>query len=126
MVGLIIVGHGDFPRVLVQSAEEIVGPIEKLEVVSFYPRGTKNSCRMELIRAINNLKSPKGILLLIDMFGGTPCNVSISLQKEFHLKIITGLNLPMLLEAVLRRREEIGKLSKIVKESAQKSIIETW
>ena len=126
MVGLIIVGHGDFPRILVNSAEEIVGPIERLKVVSFYSQESKNSCRLNLKRAIKNLESPDGILLLVDMFGGTPCNVSISLQKAFHLKIITGLNLPMLLEAVLHRKKEILKLTKIVKESAAKSIIETW
>jgi len=126
VVGLIIVGHGDFPRILVNSAEEIVGPIERLRVVSFYSEGSKNSCRIDLRRAIKNLESPDGILLLADMFGGTPCNVSVSLQKAFHLKIITGLNLPMLLEAVLHRGKEVGKLTKIVKESAIKSIIETW
>ena len=126
MVGLIIVGHSDFPRVLVNSSEEIVGHIEKLRIVSLYPEESKNDLRVKLKKAIKNLEDVEGILVLVDMFGGTPCNVSLSLQKTHHLKIITGLNLPMLLEAVLHREGGIEKLVNIVKETAKKSIVETW
>ncbi|MCK4245290.1 MAG: PTS sugar transporter subunit IIA [Candidatus Omnitrophica bacterium] len=126
MVGLIVVGHSDFPSVLVSSVEEIVGHIEKLRVVPLYPEESKNDLRVKLKKTIKNLGNTDGILVLVDMFGGTPCNVSISLQKTFRLKIITGLNLPMLLEAVLHREEGIEKLIHIVKEAAKKSIVETW
>ena len=126
MVGLIIVGHSDFPRILVNSAEEILGHIEKLKVVPLYPQESKNNLRVKLRRAIKDLGYTDGILVLVDMFGGTPCNVSLSLQKTFHLKIITGLNLPMLLEAVLHRESEIEKLTPLVREAAKKSIVETW
>jgi len=126
MVNLIIVGHSDFPSVLVKSAEEILGSIEKLKVVPLYPSESKNDLKAKLKEAIKELGFSDAILVLIDMFGGTPCNVALSFQKKYHLKIITGLNLPMLLEAVLHREEEIEKLTLIVKEAAKKSVVETW
>jgi len=126
VVNLIIIGHSDFPAALVKSAEEIVGPIEKLKIASLYPYESKNDLKAKLKEAIEELNVSDEILVLIDMFGGTPCNVAISFQKKYHLKIITGLNLPMLLEAVLHREEGIEKLSVIAKEAAKKSIIETW
>lgn len=98
MFGIIVIGHAQFSNELVKATEHILGPQEKLTAVSMLPDDEAETKRQELQILINALRGDGGVVILTDMFGGTPSNLAISFLEANNIEVIAGVNLPMLIK----------------------------
>jgi len=103
ITGLVLVSHGDMSKHLLESAELICGTQKNVATVCLSPDDTPEAFRERLVLTIESLDAAAGSLVLIDLFGGTPSNVTAALTREFDLQCLTGMNLPMLLEILMSR-----------------------
>ena len=123
MIGLIIVTHGSLGQELLKTAEFIIGGLEGCLTVSIDSVSSPESQRESVSAAIRALDRGAGILILTDMFGGTPSNISLSFLAEGRVEILSGVNLPMLLKAVqLRDRVLLAEAAQTIGEYGRKSI----
>lgn len=125
MVGLVIVCHGNLGAELISVAEVIVGKIDGAEPVSIGSVFDVDSAREEIGAAIKRVYGPEGVLILTDMFGGTPSNLSLSfLDEEKNIEVITGVNLPMVVKFANHRKDKgLKELVAVVRDGGLKSII---
>ncbi|MBT0663264.1 PTS sugar transporter subunit IIA [Geobacter pelophilus] len=122
MIGLVIVTHAGLARELLAAAEMIVGPIEKAEAVGINPGEPVDAIRSSIEKAFASVNSEE-ILLMTDMFGGTPSNMSLSFLEENRVEVLTGVNLPMLIKFFSdRSRFGIAELAAQIKECGRESI----
>lgn len=108
MVGLVVASHGHLADELVHTAEQIVGKLPDVQVCSIEPAASVEEIRAHMRRAVTAVDHGEGVIVLADLFGGTPCNQSLTLCREQHIEVITGVNLPMLLKANSMRNESLG------------------
>ncbi|MGA0345539.1 MAG: PTS sugar transporter subunit IIA [Alphaproteobacteria bacterium] len=97
MIGLVLVTHGRLALELVSALEHVVGKQEQISTICIFPEDDMEERRADILKAVKNVGS-KGVILLTDMFGGTPSNLSISVMKEANVEVIAGVNLPMLIQ----------------------------
>ena len=123
MIGLLIVTHCDLGKEFLNAAEFIVGRMDAVEVVSITQTSDSEGIRKMIEDKIAVLNKGQGILILTDMFGGTPSNISLSFLKEEKVEVLTGVNLPMVI-AVAQNRSELGlsELAEKAKEAGKVSI----
>ena len=108
MIGIVIVTHNRLGEALIESAEFIVGKRSKnLEAVSIDLNQNAESLRKKIADGIKKVDKKDGVLILTDMFGGTPSNLSYSFLEEGHIEVLSGVNLPVLIQAV-NHREKMG------------------
>ena len=100
MLGLLVVSHGQLAEELVNAARTIVGPLEALEAVSIGWDDQVGEASRGIEEAIGRLDRGQGVLVLTDMFGGTPTNLGLSLFEHGRIEIVTGVNLPMLIKFI--------------------------
>lgn len=123
MIGVVVAAHGNLARNLVSAAEEIVGKIEKLAVVSQLSNDKHEDIERNLMEAIESVDSPDGVLVLVDVFGGSPANIGMSILKKKKIKIVTGVNLPMLMDfAVHRNEKNLKKLALQITRTGRRSV----
>ena len=103
MIGVVVVTHGRLATELLHAAEMIVGELPQCAAVSIGWHDDVNDAREQIVKAIDRVKGTSGVLILTDMFGGTPSNLGISMLAENQIEVITGVNLPMLIKAADRR-----------------------
>jgi mannose/fructose/sorbose-specific phosphotransferase system IIA component len=123
MINVVVVTHGDFGQALVRAAEMIVGPLENVKTVALLPEDSPAGFGDKLDAALADLDG-QDILLLIDLFGGTPCNVSSRRVLEPNVEVITGMNMAMLIEALTSRDgTPLSELVVQVAEAGQKAVV---
>jgi PTS system mannose-specific IIA component len=98
MIGVVVVTHGQLATELVNAAEMIVGDLPQFAAVAIGWHDDVESARMEIGRAIASVQGPDGVLVLTDMFGGTPANLGVTFLEANRVELITGVNLPMLIK----------------------------
>jgi PTS system mannose-specific IIA component len=98
MIGVVVVTHGQLAIELLNAAEMIVGDLPRFTAVSIGWHDDVNDARDEIAQAIERVKGDGGVLLLTDMFGGTPSNLGMTFLAPNVLEVITGVNLPMLIK----------------------------
>ena len=98
MIGLVLVTHGRLAREFIQAVEDIVGPQNGVAEVCIGPEDDMEQRRNDIIDSVKRVDEGDGVVLLTDMFGGTPSNLAISVLEEGHVEVIAGLNLPMLIK----------------------------
>lgn len=124
MVGLVVVSHGNLGSELIKVAELIVGKLEGAESVSVNALEDVDRARDEIAAAIKKVHGKNGVLVLTDMFGGTPSNLSLAFLNEDNIEVLTGVNLPMIIKYANHRKEKtLSGLVPLVQESGLKSII---
>src|SRR5215813_10421172 len=106
MIGAVIVTHGQLANELVSAAEMIVGEITHITAVSIGWHDDVDVARQEIERAIQRVDAGSGVLLLTDMFGGTPTNIAASFLGQAPVEIITGVNLPMIIKVATQEKDE--------------------
>jgi len=120
MIGIVVVTHGQLARELVAAAEMIVGDIPNVTAVSIGWHESPDDAQREIAGAITKSDSGKGTVVLTDMFGGTPSNLSLTFLDKGRVEVVTGVNLPMLIRlATLREEEEGDDLSDLAAEAAR-------
>jgi PTS system mannose-specific IIA component len=124
MIGIVIVTHSQLGDALIEAAEFIIGKKpEALVSVSIDLSESADVLRAKIAKGIKAVKSEDGVLILTDMFGGTPSNLSYSFLEEGHIEVISGVNLPILIQAVnIRKKMELNKLAVKLEEFGKKSI----
>jgi mannose PTS system EIIA component len=98
MIGALITTHGNLGNELIKAAELIKGPLEDILHVSVDQTKNVEDIKKEISNAIKKLDKGKGVLILTDLFGGTPSNISLSFIKEGKVEVLTGVNLSMVLK----------------------------
>ena len=123
MIGILVVTHGRIASELSSTAEAIQGRVEGLEAIGLDWNTDADAASRRIEEAVERLREPDGVLVLTDMFGGTPSNLTFPFLAESQVEIVTGANLPMLLRALSGRREErLTELAHAVAERGRKSI----
>jgi len=124
MIGIVIVTHGRLGDSLIETAELILGSrIEAITAVSININEAPDELRGKIVRGIKTVSRKKGTLILTDMFGGTPSNLSYSFLEEGKVEVLSGVNLPVLLKAVnSREKMELTRLSETLEIYGKKSI----
>jgi len=97
MIGLVLVTHGRLASEFVVAMEHVVGPQERIEAVCIGPDDDMEARREDIAKAIAGVDDGNGVIILTDLFGGTPSNLAISLMKTDKIEVIAGVNLPMLI-----------------------------
>ncbi len=108
MIGIVVVTHGQLARELVSAAEMIIGEIPNVTAVSIGWHESPDDAQREIEQAILRADSGKGTVVLTDMFGGTPSNLSLTFLEKGRVEVVTGVNLPMLIRLASLREEEDG------------------
>ncbi len=114
MIGLVIVSHGRLADELVAATEHVVGPMDALLAVCIGPDDDMERRRADIRDSIADADRGEGVLILTDMFGGTPSNLAISLLDPGKVEVIAGVNLPMLIKlAEARSRADLDSLARM-------------
>lgn len=123
MIGGVIVTHGQLANELVSAAEMIVGEIHHITAVSIGWHDDVDVAREEVERAIQRVDVGSGVLLLTDMFGGTPTNLAATFLGQASVEVVTGVNLPMVIKlATQDEDEQLGDLARRVRDQGQQQI----
>jgi PTS system mannose-specific IIA component len=120
MIGLVLVTHGHLADELIAAMEHVVGPQEKVAAICIGADDDMEQHRMNILNVVKEVSSDDGVVLLTDMFGGTPSNLAISVMDRANVEVIAGVNLPMLvkfascrdqydLEECVTKAQEAGK-----------------
>ena len=105
MIGMVIVTHGGLAAEFRAALEHVVGAQEQLETISIGPDDDMVERRRQIIEAVSRVESGGGVILLTDMFGGTPANLAISVMDDAKVEVIAGINLPILVKLATIRGE---------------------
>ena len=124
MVGVVIVTHGQVGVEMLRTAQEIVGRIERAEAVTIEAAEKIERARTKIEAAIKRVSTGAGVLILTDMFGGTPSNLGLSFLDKGALEVVTGVNLPMLIKLPsLREGTPLRELADRLSKYGQKNIL---
>lgn len=123
MIGIVLVSHGALAQEFVKTLEHIVGQQEHLVPIGLLPTDDIEAKRDEISKAILDVDQGKGVVVLTDMFGGTPSNLAHSLLDKHKIEIIAGMNLPLLIKlASVRASSSLSKAVLLAQEAGQKYI----
>ncbi len=123
MIGVVVISHGRLSTELLCAAEAIVGKIENSIAVDIDPKTGMDEIRLALEGAIRTVDLGKGVLVLVDMFGGTPSNIALSFLGTHPVEVVTGVNLPMMLKLpACRGTMPLPELARYIQEYGQRNI----
>jgi PTS system mannose-specific IIA component len=123
MIGALVVTHGHLGQELVAAAEMIVGEISHIKAVSIGWHDDVNDTRKDIEGRIAEVDSGSGVLILTDMFGGTPSNIALSFHDPGKIDVLTGVNLPMIIKiAGQKEGDTVESLARIVRDQGRSSI----
>src|SRR3954454_16349529 len=104
MIGLVLVTHGQLAAEFIVALEHVVGPQERIAAICIGPDDDMDARRKDIAAAIAAVEDGNGVIILTDLFGGTPSNLAISLMRSDRIEVIAGVNLPMLIRLEGARR----------------------
>ena len=123
MIGIVIVTHADLGMQLLRTAQEIVGPLSRVEAVSIQASEEIDKARKKIEAVLARVNDGSGVLVLTDLFGGTPSNLVLSYLEANRLEVVTGVNLPMLMKlSQLREEKDLVEVALTLKQYGQKGI----
>lgn len=124
MVGLVVATHGRLAEEMVATAEQIVGKLPLVATCSIEPGTAPEELRAKLKRAVAEVDEGEGVLVLADLFGGTPCKESLMMCQRGNIEVLAGVNLPMLLKASSVRMEPLplAEMGALLAAHAQRNI----
>ena len=124
MIGVVLVTHGNLAKELVKVMEHVVGAQDQLTTITIDPDDDMEQRREDILRSVQFVDRGLGVIILTDMFGGTPSNLAISIMEQGNIDIIAGVNLPMLIKlASVRSTKTITEAVAQAREAGQKYIM---
>lgn len=123
MIGVIVVTHGEFGKYLLDAAQTILGPQENCAHIAVEGVLEMTGLLAELKSTVARLEKGNGVIILTDMFGGTPSNISLSLLQTSKVDVLTGVNLPMILRVLAMRDKPLAELVLEAKKAAIHGIV---
>jgi mannose PTS system EIIA component len=123
MIGMVLVTHGRLAAEFIAALEHVVGPQRNVAAVCIGPDDDMEKRRQDILRSVAEVDDGSGVVLLTDMFGGTPSNLAISIMDKAKIEVIAGINLPMLIKlASLRQTETLANAVRGAQEAGRKYI----
>ena len=123
MIGVLVTTHGNLGNELIRAAELIKGPLTGVLHISTDESKGVEDLKKEMGNAIKKLDKGKGVLILTDLFGGTPSNISLSFLKEGKVEVVTGVNLPMMMKlSDIKAETTLSEYACMIKEYGKKNI----
>jgi PTS system mannose-specific IIA component len=122
-VGIIVVSHADYGAAILRTAEFILGPLSDCSSISVEISDQVPDTVRRLDDAAQLLDKGAGVIILTDMFGGTPTNLALSLLGKHNVEVVTGVNLPMLLKVFGERNKNLADLAQIAGEAGTRGIV---
>ena len=123
MIGIVVVTHGKLSEELVRATEHVVGSQTAFQAISIEVEDDVEARRDEIRQTVKESDQGHGVIILTDMFGGTPSNMSLSFHDEHQVEVVTGMNLPMLIKlATLRDAKPLDELAAFIKAYGQRNI----
>ena len=123
MIGLVLVTHGRLANEFRAALEHVVGPQDQIEPVTIGPDDDVEQCRRDIIEAVKKVDTGDGVVILTDMFGGTPSNLAISVMSQPKVEVLAGINLPMLVKlAKVRGDCPLGEAVAAAQEAGRKYV----
>ena len=123
MIGLVLVTHGQLAKEFKAAVEHVVGPQEAFETVSIGPDDDMEQRREDIVAAVRAAEKGDGVIILTDMFGGTPSNLAISVMDEGNVDVLAGVNLPMLIKLARVRENRPMEAALVEAQEAGLSLI---
>ncbi|MFH1715587.1 MAG: PTS sugar transporter subunit IIA [Elusimicrobiota bacterium] len=124
MIGVILVTHRGLSESLLDTAEHIVGKKEYIQAVGIYPGEGLDTLNKKIQEIIGKWKEVEGVLILVDMFGGTPCNASLKFLNCDEVEVVSGVNLAMVLTAITQRNNcDLKDLTVKITDAAKENIL---
>ncbi|MBI4536990.1 MAG: PTS sugar transporter subunit IIA [candidate division NC10 bacterium] len=124
MIGIVIITHADLGMQLLRTAQEIVGPLLRVEAVSIQASEEIDQARKKIEAVLARVNDGSGVLVLTDLFGGTPSNLVLSYLEASRLEVVTGVNLPMLMKLPsLREEPDLRALAEKLAKYGQRNIL---
>lgn len=123
MIGMVLVTHGRLAAEFIAALEHVVGEQEQVRAVCIGPDDDMEQRRLDILNSVAEVDDGSGVVVLTDMFGGTPSNLAISIMDKAKVEVIAGVNLPMLIKlASVRRSEPLADAVAAAREAGQKYI----
>ena len=123
MIGMVLVTHGRLAEELRSAMEHVVGSQRNVDTVCIGPEDDIDNCRAEIEQCIGRCDTGDGVVLLTDMFGGTPTNIAASYLGDAQVEVVTGVNLPMVIKLAAQEKEEtLPELARRVRDEGQQQI----
>ncbi len=123
MIGLVLVTHGRLAEEFLSAMQHVVGPQQQVAAVCIGPEDDMEKRRTEILDKVQQVDTGKGVVVLTDMFGGTPSNLAISIMDKANVEILAGANLPMLIKLATLRKDRSLKESVLGAQEAGKKYI---
>lgn len=123
MIGMVLVTHGRLAVEFIAATEHIVGKQPNVLAVCIEPEDDMEEKRSQIVKAVADVNTGAGVVILTDMFGGTPSNLAISIMKQEGIEVIAGMNLPMMIKlASIRATTPLGEAVLMAQEAGRKYI----
>ena len=123
MIGLVLVTHGRLASEFITAMEHVVGPQQQIEAICIGPEDDMEARRNDIAESLTRVDDGSGVIILTDLFGGTPSNLAISLMKSENIEVIAGVNLPMLIRLEgARKTMEVKAAVAAAREAGRKYI----
>jgi len=123
MIGMVLVTHGRLAEEFIAATEHVVGAQDNVRAISIGPDDDMEQRRKDIMEAVSAVNDGNGVVLLTDMFGGTPSNLAISMMDQGEVEVIAGMNLPMLIKlATVREKSTLREAAAIAQEAGRKYI----
>lgn len=123
MIGVLIVTHKELAEALISVCDLIMGRQDGMAAVSLDPDAQPEASRKQIKQALAQVNNSQGVIILTDMLGGTPSNLSLAFLQEGSVEVVSGVNLPMLMKlAHLREGKDLGEVASALRQSGQQGI----
>ena len=122
MIGIVLVTHGNLAREFLAALEHVVGPQQCVSTVCIGADDDMEKRRAEILERARACDTGDGVILLTDMFGGTPSNLAISIMEQARIEVLAGVNLPMLVKLASVRNRPIAEAVRMAQEAGRKYI----
>lgn len=123
MIGIVLVSHARLAQELAETLEHVVGPQNQLASVSLFPNDDIEAKREEILKTVESVDKGQGVVILTDMFGGTPSNLAHSLLDKKNIEIVAGMNLPLLVKlSSVRKTKPLHEAVLLAQEAGRKYI----
>ena len=122
MIGIVLVTHGRLADELRSALEHVVGTQSQIEAIAIGPDDDITQRREQIIKSVHDVDTGEGVVVLTDMFGGTPSNLAISVMERGRIEVLAGVNLPMLVKLASVRNRPLGEAVRMAQEAGRKYI----
>jgi PTS system mannose-specific IIA component len=122
MIGIVLVAHGNLARAFLVALEHVMGPQQGVAAVCIDPDDDMQQRRVEILENVRLCDAGEGVIVLTDMFGGTPSNLAISIMEHGQVEVLAGVNLPLLVKLAGVRTRPIGEAVRLAQEAGRKYI----